>query len=148
MDSNNNNKAPVAHICVLATVCVVVVIALVSYNSKVAFWEAELETARHRQTAWCSSKEAMEAQKTHDRCAKISEDLKLSSSSFAVSEITATVLASPLSFLAYLGNNLIAMLALVLLGTSVVLLQKPAEWLQSVISSHTGPIIATTRKND
>jgi ABC-type uncharacterized transport system permease subunit len=145
---DNNNKAPVAHICVLATVCVVVVIALVSYSSKVAFWEAELETARARQTAWCSSKEAMEAQKTHDRCAKISEDLKLSSSSFAVREITATVLASPFSFLAYLGNNLLAMLALVLLGMAVAFLQKPAEWLQGVISSHTGPIIATARKNN
>jgi hypothetical protein len=135
---------PTKHFCALLGIFCAVAWALASYQSKKAFWADELETARHRQAVWCGSLEAMAAQKTHDRCAQIAEDLKLTPHAYAVLELSSSV--SPTALLSYLGSQVLAVIALAAGALVVSLLREPFQYLFNTARDHSGPMIPMKKR--
>jgi hypothetical protein len=135
---------PTKHFCALIGVFCAAAWALASYQAKSSFWAAELETARNRQAVWCGSLEAMEAQKTHERCAKIAEDLKLTPHAYAVIELSSSV--SPAAMLSYLGSQVLALIALAAGALVVSLLREPFQYLFNSVRDHSGPMIPMKKR--
>jgi len=117
---------------------------LYDYNMHFSFWQKQQKTALTRQATWCTSNEVMEAQNTHSACAEIAQTLRVPPFQYAISAVAFRFSAE--SLLYFLGNNILSLVALVLVLVLLALIYYPIQYLFAAIDGYAAPLIPTHQK--